>query len=171
METALKDKSNIVLKKSIKINLEDYKFRSWEFFSYKDILKEDFDKNDTTQLEELLEKIKSSKPDFTEWTENEIRNRILVEPNESIKLKAGLKKIKWTTKTEKKSIKKEIREYNKHSKLWPRYPIALSRPVYSESGNYAIIELINGGSTGKVFLFKKTDDKWKVVADLKSLVY
>lgn len=171
LETTLKDRSNIVSGEPIKIYLDNYKFKSREFFSYLDVLKTEFAKNDTTELKELIVKAMNSEADLTKWCENEIPNKILVEPKEFVKPKVGLEKIKWTTKEEKKAIVKEIRKYNRNNTMWPRFPVYISRPVYSESGSYAIIGIINGGSTGKVSLYKKTEGKWTMVSDLKSWVY
>ncbi len=171
LEAALKDRSNLVSKEPIKIHLNNYKFESQEFFGYLGVLKTQFPKKDTIELKELIRKVMNSKTDLTTWTENEIPNKILVKPNEFVKPKVGLEKIKWTTREEKKAIIKEIRKYNKNSTMWPRYPVYLSRPVHSRSGNYAIIGLINGGSTGKVSLYKKLDGKWSVVSDLKRWAY
>ncbi|TMM55971.1 hypothetical protein FEE95_15115 [Maribacter algarum] len=171
LQAATKNRSNLVAKEPVKIYLDNYKFKAREFYGYLGFLETDFSKNDTTELKELITKAMDSEPDLTKWTEKEIPNKILVEPDKFVKPKIGLEKIKWTTKEEKKAIIKEIRKYNRMKVMWPSFPLYLSRPVYSKSGNYALIGLVNGGSTGAVILYKKKDEKWTEVADLKSWVY
>lgn len=172
METVLIDGSNIVLKKPIKIGLKEFNFSSNDFEYYATLQNIDFNMNDSIQLKELIIKINSIEPDLSEWTENEITHKILVERNKSIKLKTVLKKNDWRTKEDKKELKKEIKEYNKKKKHnWMPFPVKVSKPVYSESGNYAIISRDNGSSTGRVSLYKKVKNKWIVVAHLRSIVY
>lgn len=171
LKVALKERSNLVAKEPTEIHLDNYQFKPREFFGYLGVLKTKFPKNDTTELKELIKKAMNSKANLQKWSEKEITNKILVEPNEFVKPKFGLQKIKWTTKSEKKAIIKEIRTYNRNNTMWPRFPVYISRPIYSESGSYAIIGIINGGSTGKVSLYKRADETWTLVSDLRSWAY
>lgn len=171
LELAMETRSNIVAKKPAKIHLDNYKFKAREFYGYLGVLRTEFPKKDTTELKNLITKAIESEADLTEWTELELPNKILVGPKEYVKPKIGLTKIEWTTKEEKKAIVKEIRKYNRNSVMWPNFPLYLSKPLYSESNNYALVGLINGGSTGKVILYKKTEEKWTEVADIYAWAY
>ena len=53
--------------------------------------------------------------------------------------------------------------------MWPNFPLYPSRPIYSKFNNYALVGLINGGSTGRVFLYGKTGGKWTEIADIYAL--
>jgi hypothetical protein len=171
LELAMETRSNIVAKKPIKIYLRNYKFDAQEFYNYLGVLRMELPKNDTTELKSLISKAMTAEADMTKWTELELPNKILVEPKEHVKPKIGLNKIAWTTKEEKKAIVKEIRKYNRNNVMWPNSPLYLSRPIYSKSNNYALVGLVNGGSTGKVILYKKVKERWTEISDIYSWTY
>lgn len=172
LESALNGKSNIVVEKPTKINLGNYNFKTREFLNWLDLNKAEFDKKDTTEIKTLINKAKSSKPIYKGWTEKELPNKILIGHNEFISIKNGLEIIPWETKEDKKRIKKEIRKYNNRGTEWRSFPLSMSRPVYSDNREYALIGFIRGNSGGNVSLYKKNDlQNWKYIEDIYGWAY
>ncbi|WP_431161981.1 hypothetical protein [Flagellimonas beolgyonensis] len=134
--------------------------------------KAEFNKKDTTEIKALINKAKSSAPIYKNWTEKELPNKIIIGNNAFISIKNGLEIIPWETKEDKKRIKKEIRKYNNRGTEWRSFPLSMSRPIYSDSGEYALIGFIRGNNGGNVSLYKKNDSKnWKYIEDIYSWAY
>lgn len=171
-QSALNGKSNIVVKKPTKIYLDNYNFKTREFLSWLDVTNAEFNKKDTTEIKVLVDKAKTTEPIFEDWTESELLNKILIGESDFISIKSGLEKIHWETKEDKKKIKKEIRKYNNKRTEWRSFPLSMSRPVYSNNGEYALISFIRGNNGGNVSLYKKYDVKnWKYIVDIYSWAY
>ena len=171
-ESALSEKSNIVVKKPTKIYLDHYIYITKEFLDWLDLKKVEFNKKDTTEIRVLIDKAKSNQPNYNEWTKKELSNKILIEQNEFINIKNGLKIIPWETKEDKKRIKKEIRKYNNRGTEWRSFPISMSRPVYSDNGEYALRGFIRGNNGGNVSLYQKYNGQnWKYVVDIYGWAY
>ncbi len=171
-DCALNGKSNILVEKPTKINLGNYSFKTREFLNWLDLNKAEFNKKDTTEIKALINKAKSSAPIYKNWTEKELPNKIIIGNNAFISIKNGLEIIPWETKEDKKRIKKEIRKYNNRGTEWRSFPLSMSRPIYSDSGEYALIGFIRGNNGGNVSLYKKNDSKnWKYIEDIYSWAY
>ena len=171
-ESALNGKSNIVIKKPAKINLENYVFKTREFLNWLDLTNVEFDIKDTIEIKALIDKAKSNEPILENWTETDLPNKILIGNKDYIRFEDGLNIIPWETQEDRKRIKKEIRRYNNRSSELRSFPLSISRPIYSDNGEFALIGLISGNNGGKVSLYKKIDlQNWKYIADMYGWAY
>ncbi|MEC7262922.1 MAG: hypothetical protein VXW38_04215 [Bacteroidota bacterium] len=167
-ESALSGKSNIVVKTPIEIyHLKDYNLKTRGFLNWLELKQVEFNKTDTTEIKILIEKAKTNDPIFNSWTTKELPRKILIDDNDFISFKKGLDIVPWKTNVSKKRIKKEIRKYNNRGNDRRSFPLFMSRPVYSNSGNYALIGFVKGNSGGNVSLYKKDDTQnWEFVEDI-----
>jgi len=171
LEVALKDKSNIIINKPFKIDLENYTFNARDFYGYLDLIDSSFPITDTTKLKEFIALAKAAKPDLNPWIKEEMPNKIIIALEEYIKPKIGLETIGWKTKEEKKAILKEIRKYNGRGTEWRSFPLTMSRPVFNSDTTLALIGLIRGNNGGNVSLYRKENEAWLWVCELKRWAY
>ena len=104
---------------------------------------------------------KFDKPDKKDWSYLDFPNKVIVSKRDTlISFRNECKRIGLTDKSDKKKLRKQIANFN-NSDLKDIY--FLSRPIFSSSGEYAVIQYDNcvnlmGG--GGVILFKKINGKW-----------
>jgi hypothetical protein len=104
---------------------------------------------------------KFSSPDYKLWTYSDFPDKILINSRDTIlTYKKELKRLGFTDKGSRMKLKNQINNFT-YYKIKPVYRI--SRPIFNESGEYAVIQYDNcidlfGG--GVVILFKKVNGKW-----------
>jgi len=104
---------------------------------------------------------KFDKSDKKDWSYLDFPNKVIISNRDTlISFRNECKRIDLTDKSEKKKLRKQISNFN-YSDLKNIY--FLSRPIFSSSGDYAVIQYDNcvnlmGG--GGVILFKKINGKW-----------
>ncbi len=171
LEAALKDKSNIIINKPTRIQLKNYAFNSRDFYGHLDLIGSSFPKKDTAKLKKFITFTKYAKPNLSPWKKEEIPNKIIIALEEYIKPKIGLETIRWKTKEEKKAILKEIRKYNNRGTEWRSFPLAMSRPVFNDDTTLALVGFIRGNNGGNVSLYRKENEGWLWVCELKRWAY
>ena len=155
IDVALAEKSLIVYEKPAKPKLPFSILYEKEFFNGKN-------KSDSLNVRELMSKVDTLDIDYSKWTENELKNRIVVSKGKKIDLKP---------KAEQKKFKKEIKGFNNNKSGWRNYPLSISRPIISNDGKMALITIIRGNSGGSTELYKMENGKWEYFEHLERWAY
>lgn len=108
----------------------------------------------------------------SKWENQEFQSKIFIEIRETnISLNVIREEIGFQLT---KEIKKKIRQYNRLD-INLRPISYLSRPIYSDDLEYAIIQIVtpigNLGGGGKILLFKYTNFEWIFEGNLAEWVY
>ena len=165
LENVLKDKSLIVYDKPTKPKLPYFiLYDEKDFFTGKS-------KPDSLNVRELMSKIDTLEIDYSNWTKDDLKNRIIVSKGKKIDLKQEMLKISGKPKIEQKKLKKEIRGFNNNKSGWRSYPLSISRPIISNDGKMALITIIRGNSGGSTLLYKMENDEWKYFEYLERWAY
>ena len=127
--------------------------------------------------ERLAELVKNSQfADTSAWSSQELKRVVWVDDaNQSLSLSELVKTLEVSDKQVVKSYKKRINRYNagifnQSNNFSDRLVASLSRPVFDNQGQYAVLMLNYFHSGGKVFLFEKTG-AWQIVGILTSWAY
>ncbi len=166
LTVALKKESVIIERIPFKYNLENHKF---SLKQYSDNLIEQKVIIDNLIISEFIELSKNQ--DGKYWTDDELKDRILVDYNKEINFNKAFEKLNPKTKNEIKMLKKEIKEYNSFKNEWKTYPISISRPIYSKDNKYAILAIEQGNNGGNVSLFQKENELWSFVGYITRWAY
>jgi hypothetical protein len=104
------------------------------------------------------------------WTDDELSNVILINNlAEQINLESALQKLKPVTKKQAKYYTKKIKEYNASQSYRDTYTV--SRPVYDNSHQYAIIQTATSGwGGGYVMIYHLSDGIWKTCCKLSEWI-
>lgn len=104
---------------------------------------------------------KFDKVDKKDWTYLDFPNKVIINKRDTlISFRNECKRIGLTDKSNKKRLRKQIANFN-YSDLKIAY--YLSRPIFSSSGDYAVIQYdncVNLSGGGGVILFKRINVKW-----------
>ncbi|MDW7694366.1 hypothetical protein R9C00_06420 [Flammeovirgaceae bacterium SG7u.111] len=167
LEIALEDKSSIVESTPFYRELNIDTFNT--FYVPRHMKSLNF--KDTTLLINLIKK-SNLKLDTSKWNQTEFTKKIVVkEEGEFIKVKKALSLFPNLNEEEQKALKKEIRKYNNRTSSWRSFPIAVSRPVFSENGNFSLITIRNGNNGGEIILYEKRNGNWFLVGYVKRWAY
>ncbi len=164
LEVVLQDRSLIVNEKPVKPKSPFFILYEKEFFAGKS-------KSDSLNIRELMSKIDTLEIDYEKWAKEEMENRILVSKNKKIDLKQEMLKISDKPKEEQKKLKKEIKGFNNNKSGWRGYPLSISRPIFTNDKNLALITIIRGNSGGSTVLYKFDNGKWNYFEYLERWAY
>jgi len=164
LEIALEEKSLIVYAKPAKPKLSHFALYEKEFFIGKN-------KSDSLNVRELISKIDSLEIDYSHWTKDELKTKIIVSKGKKINLKSEMLRVSEKSKIEQKKLKKEIKGYNNNKTGWRSYPLSVSRPIISNDGKMVLITIIRGNSGGSTELYKMESGKWKHFENLQRWAY
>lgn len=164
IDVALAEKSLIVYEKPAKPKLPFSILYEKEFFNGKN-------KSDSLNVRELMSKVDTLDIDYRKWTENELKNRIVVSKGKKIDFKKEMLKMSDKPKAEQKVFKKEIKGFNNNKSGWRNYPLSISRPIISNDGKMALITIIRGNSGGSTELYKMENGKWEYFEHLERWAY
>ncbi|SMC87864.1 hypothetical protein [Cellulophaga tyrosinoxydans] len=164
LDVALAEKSLIVNEKPAKPKLPFFILYEKEFFNGKN-------KSDSLNVRELMSKVDTLDIDYSKWTKNELKNRIVVSKGKKIDLKKEMLKMSDKPKAEQKKLKKEIKGFNNNKSGWRNYPLSISRPIISNDGKMALITIIRGNSGGSTELYKMENGKWEYFEHLERWAY
>lgn len=136
---------------------------------YKNYLSEVFQQTIDTKY--LIEIIQNSKHvDTSIWLETELPNSILTEGyKEAVDFNYVLKKFKLTDKKQKRYYKKLINNFN--SDFVRRKFYYMSRPVFDNSKEYAVVTISNSFEGGMLTLFKKSGGIWHALGNINRWKY
>ncbi len=136
---------------------------------YKNYLFEVFKQNIDTKY--LIEIIQNSKlVDTSIWLDRELPNSILTEGyKEAVDFNYVLKKFKLTEKKQKLYYRKLINDFN--SDIVRRKFYYISRPVFNNSKEYAVMTISNSFEGGMFTLFKKSGDTWHEMGNINRWRY
>jgi len=163
-DVSLAEKSLIVYEKPAKPKLPFFILFEKEFFNGKN-------KSDSLNIRELISKIDTLDINYSKWTKNELKNRIVVSKGQKIDLKKEMIKMTYKPKAEQKKLKKEIKSFNNSKSGWRNYPLSISRPIISNDGKMVLITVIRGNSGGSTELYKLEYGKWKYFEHLERWAY
>ncbi len=164
IDVALAKKSLIIYEKPAKPKLPFSILYEKEFFNGKN-------KSDSLNVRELMSKVDTLDIDYSKWTENELKNRIVVSKGKKIDLKKEMLKMSDKPKAEQKKFKKEIKGFNNNKSGWRNYPLSISRPIISNDGKMTLITIIRGNSGGSTELYKMENGKWEYFEHLERWAY
>lgn len=128
---------------------------------------------DSLVFKELVNNAKH--PDTSSWSDIELGKSIVVKTrDEYIYLKDVLKKFKTTNKQEIKSYRNIVNDFN-NTDSWDKNISYFSRPVFDNSGQFAIIQYDNGHSGlaggGEIILYHFEGNRWKEIEGLVGWKY
>lgn len=126
---------------------------------YKNYLFEVYKKKvDTKDLVQIIQNSKTV--DTLRWLDSEMPNSILVQDYLGIvAMNYVYMKFKVTDKKTKRKYKRIIHDFNNNysdRKIW-----YISRPVFNDNKQFAVISISNNFEGGMLTLFKKIDDGWQ----------
>jgi hypothetical protein len=136
---------------------------------YKNYLSEVFQQTIDTKY--LIEIIQNSKlVDTSIWLDTELPTSILTEGyKEAVDFNYVLKKFKLTDKKQKRFYRKLINDFN--SDFVRRKFCYMSRPVFDNSKEYAIVTISNSFEGGMLTLFKKSGETWHELGNINRWKY
>jgi len=136
---------------------------------YKNYLTEVFQQTIDTKY--LIEIIQNSKlVDTSIWLDTELPTSILTEGyKEAVDFDYVLKKFKLTDKKQKRYYRKLINDFN--SDFVRRKFYYLSRPVFDNSKEYAVVTISNSFEGGMLTLFKKSGNTWHELGNINRWKY
>ena len=136
---------------------------------YKHYLNEVFQQ--TVDTKYLIEIIQNSKlVDTSIWLDTELPTSILTEGyKEAVDFNSVLNKFKLTDKKQKRYYRKLINDFN--SDFVRRKFYYLSRPVFDNSKEYAVVTISNSFEGGMLTLFKKSGDTWNKLGNINRWKY
>ncbi len=136
---------------------------------YKNYLFEVYQKKvDTKDLVQIVQNSKTV--DTLRWLDSEIPNSILVQDYFGIvRLNYVYMKFNVTDKKAKRNYKRIIDDFNNNYNDRKIYYI--SRPVFNDNKQFAVISISNNFEGGMLTLFKKTGDSWQEVGNINRWKY
>ncbi len=105
------------------------------------------------------------------WSETELENKIILNPDQKIDLKLVSSLLKTDDEKSKKEILKEYKKYNRGDTFYRNFPFGVSRPIYNKEKTLAIIGFSRGNNGGEIILYKIVDGKWKILGYLMRWAY
>lgn len=136
---------------------------------YKNYLSEVFQQTIDTKY--LIEIIQNSKHvDTSVWLDTELPNVILTEGyNKPIEFAYVFNKFKPTDKKQKKYYRKLVTDFN--SDFVRRKFYYMSRPVFDNSKQFAVMTISNSFEGGMLTLYKKVGDTWQELGNINRWKY
>ncbi|KAA9036503.1 hypothetical protein FW778_17950 [Ginsengibacter hankyongi] len=136
---------------------------------YKNYLSEVFQQTIYTKY--LIEIIQNSKlVDTSIWLDIELPTSILTEGyKETVDFNYVLKKFKLTDKKQIRYYRKFVNDFN--SDFVSRKFYYMSRPVFDNSKEYAVVTISNSFEGGMLTLFKKNGDTWHKLGNINRWRY
>lgn len=113
---------------------------------------------DSLILVGLLQKAKVR--NIQSWEKDEISGHYLVAKGKSLKSNIIIEELGLTDKEEIKKLKRQVRRLKLEFAGWRNYPVAVSRPVFSDDRQYAYISLVFGNSAGRSEIYKLVNGTW-----------
>lgn len=152
-----------------KVPLNNSRLYMGDTTEYKNYLSEVF--HQTIDTKYLIEIIQSSKlVDTSIWLDTELTTSILTEGyKEAVDFNYVLKKLKLTDKKQKRYYRKLINDFN--SDFVRRKFYYMSRPVFDNSKEYAVVTISNSFEGGMLTLFKKSGDTWHALGNINRWKY
>lgn len=162
MEIALKDKLLIIKSEAFEIK------QKLKLLDFREV-NEQCNKIDKTLLEDL--KLQSEKEQKSIWEKSDLKNRLIINPNEKINLDSVKTVINALDKSQKKHLLKEIKKYNANEMVYRDFPLEVSKPIYSSDRKFAVIAFSRGNNGGEMVLYKLVGEKWEVECGLTRWAY
>ena len=136
---------------------------------YKYYLSEVFQQSIETKY--LIEIIQNSKHvDTSIWLDTELPTLILTaDHNEEVDFNYVLKKFKLTDKKEIRFYRRLVNDFN--SDIYNRRHYHISRPVFDNSKEFAVITISDNISGGMLSLFRKSGDSWHYLGNINRWRY
>ncbi|PWH81482.1 hypothetical protein DIS18_14465 [Algibacter marinivivus] len=173
IEAAITGKSKIVYEKPFKFNIKngkwDLKYRMESLNEQKSNPNKSNILTDSLIVKELCKKAENQK--LKNWSEEELDNIYLAKNTEYLNIKTIKNTLNLTQKSEIKILKKQIRQYNSYKNKWRSFPLSLSRPVYSENKEYALIAFNYGNNGGEIVIYQKIKENWINVGVIEGWAY
>ncbi len=165
-DVALSDKTKLISENVYQFHLKNSK---WDIGNYLYTLDEQKLKMDSLTFAQLINKTLEIKAE--KWTKEEFKNAYLIKKGEVLSVKKVLSELGIKDKKEKKTIKTQIRQYNKRPNEWRSWPMSISKPIFSNDNQFCIIGFKFGNNGGHTELYKKSDSKWNRVGVFNRFAY
>lgn len=158
MEVALADKSKLVFKNTnASFNLKDNSFAIQVYLEQlRDV------PIDSLTLIDLIKKSKNRVSIW--WQKEELGNVYLVIKDQPLSVNKVLKNLYGLEEEEVEALKKQVRQYNNQPSRWRGWPIAVSKPIYSDDKQYCLLSFVRGNNGGHCELYMKVDSAWERIA-------
>lgn len=104
--------------------------------------------------------LKAEKLDTTNWKIDELRNAYLIDDSEILNFKHISTTNNIKEKIALKELKKQVNQVNNQPSKWRSFPITISRPLYSDDGNYALIIFKYGNNGGAINMYRLNVGQW-----------
>ncbi|MEN0082579.1 hypothetical protein [Flavobacterium lindanitolerans] len=116
-------------------------------------------------------KIQAEKEKPTIWRPSEFPNRIIVSKKRPIDIETAKSILQFHDKEKRRSLIRDFKKYNSGEMFYRSFPLSISKPIYSADGNYAVIGYSRGNNGGRILLYMRIENSWKVINNLKHWAY
>ena len=162
MESGLEDKSKLVNKEPFKFNVDNEK---WDFRNRLMSLNEQKsiqnNSNILTDSLKIVELFKNAKiQDIRNWKKEELSKAYLISELQNLSFRTVQSELNLTKKEQIKELRKQIRQFKNNPDKWRSFPISVSRPIYSNNKEYALIAYELGNNGGKIVIYKLDGENW-----------
>lgn len=107
----------------------------------------------------------------SKWRSFDLATKMIVQGDNEIDIDRVLALSPNLNATEKVNLKIDIKHYNSKVGEWRKFPLHVSRPIYSTQKDYAVIGFIYGNDGGEISLYHLENSQWKLERVLGSWVY
>ena len=160
------------------------------FVSAKPLAHFGLNEGDTSEYQEYLKEVSgtvvstqtfvelvanSENVDTTNWTDDELKNFILIKPGDDFVYKKDVfKKFHVTDKKQEKYYRKIVSDFN-YTSSWDKNIYFFSKPVFDDTKQFAIVRYDNGHSGlaggGSVTLYHFENNAWRKIGNIETWVY
>ena len=143
----------------IKKPLNTSKIDSTDSTFYEEYLKYSCGQKVDTKI--FKEIINNSRPaDTTDWKDSELQTSVLISDSIApVDENYAISKFGTTNKKLIRAHMNELKDFNKH--ISDRKYYSMSRPVFDNAHEYAVVNISNNYYGGMLLMFKKVDNIWK----------
>ncbi|WP_447637750.1 hypothetical protein [Flavobacterium microcysteis] len=124
---------------------------------------------DKAILDDLKTQAEKEKP--TIWRPSEFDNRIVVSKKRSIDIETAKSILQFQDKEKRKSLIRDFKKYNSGEMFYRSFPLSISKPIYSTDGKYAVIGFSRGNNGGRILLYERIENSWRLVNTLDRWAY
>lgn len=131
-------------------------------------------KNDDILIDSIIVKklcLKAENLDSTLWKPNELLNSYLTTHSKLLNFKEITTYLKIDDKGKLKELRKKINQYKYEPHKWRSYPISLSRPVYTDDRNYALVIFKYDNNGGEINIYRLINNKWIFAGRIENWSY
>jgi len=116
-------------------------------------------------------KLELRKQHISVWNQSDFIDRIVVKENEKIDKNRLNNFFKNLNSTQKLNLEIAVKNYNMDVQEWRKFPLKISKPIYSSSKDFAMIGFIFGNDGGQISVYNFQNEKWNFVGNLTKWAY